>query len=538
VFDFLRGSSRRTPGTGALRGIIYPAHRQKDVPLFFPGNEVPDPLPKIKVKLAGYPVTVVFPPRAPVPASQAWLEDETGKDVPVWFSSPTQPANDRFTRNQQNTVCLFARAVLRPGTRYVVHVQANAAGQEWSRAWSFTTVGPAEVHRRIYERALARLNSFRKSAGLKPVRLDLERSKACADHAAYLARHLEQTPDVRINEERSDLPGYTAAGEAVARRALIRLGGGFSPHDAIDWLLASVLNRHFALNPILETAAFGAAMHGPRAGAIWVINLPFEGKVTTLPGPTLYPGPDQKDVPFYFGRDISSLVPSQPKGTVAGFAISANFFPSQRLSNIKAVLADATGKEIDCWLSTPKEPLAGAGRYNQVLLAPKKPLAPASNYTVRLHADVNGKPWTRTWSFTTIDMERHQKEVADLLIDRLNRVRALAGLGKVTLDPALSEGCGLHARYVSRNIDHPRVQGLGIHDEDPSLPGATPAGAKAGKAAVIATIPNPFDCVDSWMATLYHRIPLLDPRLKRLGYGQALHPTRGWLTVLDSSSGK
>jgi uncharacterized protein YkwD len=541
VFDFLRGSTKRTPGGGdSLLGVFYPVHRQKDVPLAFPGNEVPDPLPLAKIKLAGYPITATFfPAQAPVPASQAWLEDETGKDVPVWFSSPTQPANPSHMRNQQNTVCLIARSVLRPGMRYVVHVQANAAGGDWSRAWSFTTVSPAEVHRRIYERAVARLNAFRKSAGLKPVRLDLERSKACAAHAAYLARHLDQTPDVRINEERADLPGYTKEGEKVATHSLIRMGGGSTPIDAIDWLMASVLNRHFALNPFLKTAGLGTAIHGPRAGAVWVISIPFERvMVSDIPPPTLYPGADQTDVPLYYGREISGLIPGQPKGTAAGFAITANFLPSQRLANIEAVLADAGGKELECWRSTPQAPLAGAGKYNQILLIPKKPLAPKSVYTARIRAVVNDKPWTQTWRFTTIDMQLHQKEVATTLLDRVNRVRALAGLGKVTLNPALSKGCGQHANYISRNIEHPRVQGLGIHEEDASLPGFTQVGKKAGKASVIAIITNPLDSVDSWIGTLYHRIPLLDPRLKRLGYGQAQHPIRGWVTVLDSSSGK
>jgi uncharacterized protein YkwD len=542
VFDFLRGSEKRTPGNGgAVRGILYPVHRQKDVPLAFPGNEVPDPLPAAKIKLAGYPVTVIFPAGAPVPSSRAWLEDETGKDVPVWFSSPTQPANDRHVRNQQNTVCLFARKVLHPGTRYVVHVQANTAGKEWSRAWSFTTVSPAEVHRRIYERALARVNGFRKSAGLKPVGLDPERSKACIAHAAYLARHLDQTPDIRINEEKPELPGYTKEGDEVARRgALIRTGGGYTASDAIDWLMASVLNRHFVLNPYSKSAALGTAMHGPRAGAIWVISMPFERIKAPAepPPPTVFPGPNQTDVPLYFGRDLTTLVPGQPKGAAAGFAITANFLPSLRLENVEAVLTDAAGKELECWISTPQAPLPGAGKYNQVLLVPKKPLSSASVYGARFSALVKGKPWMQTWSFTTIDMQRFGKEVATSLVDRVNRVRALAGLGKVTLDAGISKGCGLHARYVALNIDHPRVQGLGIHDEDLTLPGATPAGKKAGKASVIAIITNPMDSVDSWIATLYHRIPLLDPRLKRLGYGQAQHPTRGWVTVLDSSSGR
>ncbi|MGL4551448.1 MAG: hypothetical protein ACRC33_09700, partial [Gemmataceae bacterium] len=87
-------------------------------------------------------------------------------------------------------------------------------------------------------------------------------------------------------------------------------------------------------------------------------------------------------------------------------------------------------------------------------------------------------------------------------------------------------------------IDDPKTQGLNVHDEDKGLPGYTEAGQKAGKGSVIAIISEPADSVGVWMGTLYHRLPLLDPGVKRVGYGQRQHPTRGWVTVLDSTSGR
>ena len=56
--------------------------------------------------------------------------------------------------------------------------------------------------------------------------------------------------------------------------------------------------------------------------------------------------------------------------------------------------------------------------------------------------------------------------------------------------------------------------------------------------AVIAIISEPADSVAGWMATLYHRLPILDPELKRVGYGQTQHTSRGWITVLDTGNGK
>src|SRR5262249_19221665 len=108
----------------------------------------------------------------------------------------------------------------------------------------------------------------------------------------------------------------------------------------------------------------------------------------------------------------------------------------------------------------------------------------------------------------------------------------------VTLDDTLSRGCRRHANYVARNLDNPKVQGLGVHDEDTTLPGATAEGAKAGKAAVSAIISDPLDSVDGWLATLDHRIPILDPLLQRVGYGQDLHPIKGWVTVMDAGNGR
>jgi uncharacterized protein YkwD len=307
--------------------------------------------------------------------------------------------------------------------------------------------------------------------------------------------------------------------------------------DAIDWMMASVLNRHLVLNPTAKTVALGAALHAPR-GWIWVLGLPPLRREGDGPPAIVYPGPNQKDVPLFFGREIASLVPDQPRGAVAGFAVTAGFFPTWSVTGVQAALLDAEGKEVDCWLSTPQKPLKNVGGYKQILLVPKKALAPATQYTARLAAVVKGEAWKQTWSFTTIDPVRYQEEIAGVLLERVNRARQRAGLAKVALDADLAPGCEKHARYVVRNIDHPKVAGLGIHDEDTSLPGATPEGAKAGKAAVIAIISDPADSVDGWMATLYHRIPILDPRLKRVGYGQAQHPMRGWVTVLDTGNGR
>jgi hypothetical protein len=299
----------------------------------------------------------------------------------------------------------------------------------------------------------------------------------------------------------------------------------------------SVLNRHLVLNPAMTSVGIGAAMHAPR-GWIWVVAFNPAGDPRDGPVPVIYPHADQKDVPLFFGRGIAQVAPEQPKNTPAGFSITANFFTGQRLTNVTASLVDSRGQDVPCWLSTPQKPLRNVGGYQQILLIPKKPLAAATTYTVTMRANVERNAWTKTWSFTTTDPQRDQAAMGRLLLDQVNRARRAAGLAKVTLDADLSRGCAAHAEYAVRNIDHPKLAGLGIHEEDATLPGATPKGAKAGKAAIIAVLSDPVDSVAGWEATLYHRIPLFDRQLKRLGYGQALHPSRGWVTVLDTGNGK
>jgi uncharacterized protein YkwD len=242
-------------------------------------------------------------------------------------------------------------------------------------------------------------------------------------------------------------------------------------------------------------------------------------------------------VPLAYGRAVPDLVGPEGKDRVAGYAISASFPPRTSVKEATARLVDAGGDEVPFWLSTPEKPF-GTIRYNLLGVMPKEPLRPATSYAVSLRATVDGAPWEESWGFRTLDVERVGREVAAELVSQLNAHRARAGLGPVALDPSLSRGCLAHARYVSRNVNHPAVQGLGIHEQDKRLPGATPEGAKAGKGSVIAIISDPVESVDGWMATLYHRVPLLDPRLKRIGYGQELVVNRGWVTVLDADSGR
>jgi hypothetical protein len=123
-------------------------------------------------------------------------------------------------------------------------------------------------------------------------------------------------------------------------------------------------------------------------------------------------------------------------------------------------------------------------------------------------------------------------------LNQLNAYRRAAGLEPVTLDPVLSRGCAAHAAYLVKNTDHPSTKGLGGHDEDPQLPGFTEEGQKAAKASDISFGHSPLAAIDCWMNSLFHRIPIIDPTLKKVGFGYAPGGRWRWITVLDVERGR
>ena len=118
------------------------------------------------------------------------------------------------------------------------------------------------------------------------------------------------------------------------------------------------------------------------------------------------------------------------------------------------------------------------------------------------------------------------------VLGRINRFRTLAGLAPAALSGELSKGCDLHALYIVKN----RPKGLSAHDEDPKGLGYTEEGARAGPRSVIsafASYETPLDALDSLMATLYHRVALLHPRLSEVGIGWAYRKEGPGHLVID-----
>lgn len=116
-------------------------------------------------------------------------------------------------------------------------------------------------------------------------------------------------------------------------------------------------------------------------------------------------------------------------------------------------------------------------------------------------------------------------------LDKVNAYRAEQGLASLSEDPAVAEGAEAHAFYYLFNFGRQQLQGLGIHTEDPGLPGFTGEnsllrdrhfgyGGSRG-AEVIDQVAAPEGSVQVWIDSVYHRFPLLARETTAAGYGEA-----------------
>jgi uncharacterized protein YkwD len=517
--------------------VIYPVDGQKQAPLSFPGHETPDPIPDAPGGVGGYPITATFPPGAAVKKARATLEDAEGREIEAWTSSPEKPANRSAAWAQRNTICIIAKKPLLPGKTYAVSMAAEVDGKRWSRAWKFTTAGEDGGREKAIEVLVKRLNDYREAAGLKPLAADPDLSAPCTAHARYLEKNID-AKDLDWNDEDAALPGYSAEGRQVARRSSVNAGAG--AEATADWAVASFLTRQLVLDPGLRKLGVGAAAR-LSGGYFWVIDAQGEREHEPAPsGVVLFPAPEQKGVPTAYPSGENPLpIPDSKEKTPPGYAVTAQFPQRATVEDVDAHLTDDADKTVDAYLSTPARPAIKGFTQQAIGLIPKAALRADALYTVEMSAKVGGEAWRRTWTFRTAgDSAETEEALAAAALKSLNAYRRTAGLQPVVLDEKLSRGCHLHALYLVKNIDRPAVRGLGMHDEDPKLPGATPEGRRAGKSSVISQEPDAAGAVDGWIDTLFHRVPLLDPDLKKIGYGGARLPDQNWISVLDAESGK
>ncbi len=101
----------------------------------------------------------------------------------------------------------------------------------------------------------------------------------------------------------------------------------------------------------------------------------------------------------------------------------------------------------------------------------------------------------------------------------LNQIRQSTGVPTVQENAGLSDNCRQHARYMAEN-------NILAHEQNPKLPYASAAGQKCAEHAnawLGSQRPDPGwdqdDSIQVWMTSVGHRLWLLYPTTKTIGYG-------------------
>ena len=119
--------------------------------------------------------------------------------------------------------------------------------------------------------------------------------------------------------------------------------------------------------------------------------------------------------------------------------------------------------------------------------------------------------------------------------------RQVAGLPGVEWDPSLDEGCARHAEYVLMNWN----VSFNHHTEDPENAYHTAEGARAAAGSLFGYDASLPETVVSNLDIVYHRRGLLQPGLRRIGFGShsgtgpsgGTYRTPGRINVLDVFAG-
>jgi uncharacterized protein YkwD len=457
---------------------------------------------------------------------------------------------------------------------------------------------------------LERINFYRGSNGLRPIRDNTRLSAAVNAHAHYLL--LNFSDDIRsaqpipadAYDEKPGTSGYSVEGAGVAQN--LQLAWGCNTYDAtqqIDRWLEGPFHRLPMLDPYLGDVGYGEVSED----GCWVAAL-------RLPPPPEDVKPYRRAVEFppegadialeWIGLEVPDALAScsgyeRPVGLPITLQIG-------RLVQTRLTSDSLTedGKPIEyCAFDAPgyRNPNPTEQEYGRwslrnagaIVLVPRAPLRPGSRYQV----SITTNDVTYAWSFTAAQTSQttfsasasfptpepvatpapkpprpaaphrtpraHRatpaatsatvSEIPAIIaapsspaaeatpetsspgmnwLATVNLYRTLLKLQPVEEDPALSQGCKDHVKYLVMNYGPMLVAGVNIgslmHTEDESKPGYTPDGIKAARAGdVMFQRPQKFTdeqrmtrAIESWIAGPFHRPSLVNPDLRQVGFGE------------------
>lgn len=257
----------------------------------------------------------------------------------------------------------------------------------------------------LAENTVAGLNKYRALAGLRPVAEDSAMVRACGLHAKYLIENSVKADENFVaHEQKPGLPGYSAEGARCAENSVII--SQIELESAYDFWMATPFHRVPLLNPSLSRAGGGSAKGGTW-GIASVVDV-FSARGFAVKTPVAYPGAEQRDIPRTFGLFRKNFTVTeypdplaQDPDKKAGYPVTISFYGNERITNASGELRQGSA-QVPIWFSSPEKPAFDVDtQQNTIVLIPQYPLQPNTRYTASIKAEVDGKPFSRTWSFLT-----------------------------------------------------------------------------------------------------------------------------------------
>jgi uncharacterized protein YkwD len=271
-------------------------------------------------------------------------------------------------------------------------------------------------------RLVAVVNRYRVAAGVPRVSFDGSLSEGCRAHAVYmkLNRGTLQLAGLRAHTQDPSLPGATPDGAACAKAANL-FQNVESLETAVDGWMAGIYHRVPILSPDVERVGVGYTQVSPGRYAValqfvWSSQLPYGPAV-------IYPASGGTDIAIESFREEPNPIPAPT--IVAGYAITVQLPPPDKLTHASATLVDATGAPVPFWLSSPEHPASPLSEQRGLIaVIPKQRLRTSTRYTATIAVTQNGTPRSWTTTFTTI---------ARTNVDATDEARLLAATRKPVL---------------------------------------------------------------------------------------------------------
>lgn len=299
-------------------------------------------------------------------------------------------------------------------------IYALAGGGLWQRAAGATTYqaylpaiaggGGAAPSGTPNQQALAYVNQLRALAGVAALQSHPALVQAAQNHAGY---YLSNSNDSAAwtygpHGEVEGKPGFTGQWpgdrDSVAR---FPWGAGWevmgyidNPVWSIDGWMNGIYHRVIVLNPTLRYAGYG---HGTNGGTVDVMDFgvgPVDRGIWSpaMPYTIAYPAAGQTNIPIW-GVDEGPSI-SAAGVTIIGFPVSIQIGRGSTIAVSAAELRDNTGQPISVLPTPPGS--AASGFY---ALIPDHPFQESTTYTAHVMGTIDGVPFDKTWSFTTVSCQ-------------------------------------------------------------------------------------------------------------------------------------